>query len=183
MSTTPRLIYKLSLAQHRLLKGADLAFREAAGISTTQLGVLFFLLWAFTEVLQQAILLVSMNLRWRREFLATTSVERQTVLRAHIEGVDAISDGLFLVILLAFIVANVLFAGAVLPGQRTRDRVASTCFAVGALLGIISLSETLGYAWGGAAMEVLYPLLQPGARLVIGIWLWRSAQSMTETSP
>jgi DNA-binding MarR family transcriptional regulator len=43
MSTTPRLIYKLSLAQHRLLKSADLAFREAAGISTTQLGVLFFL--------------------------------------------------------------------------------------------------------------------------------------------
>jgi MarR family transcriptional regulator, organic hydroperoxide resistance regulator len=43
MSTNPRLIYKLSLAQHRLLKSADLAFREAAGISTTQLGVLFFL--------------------------------------------------------------------------------------------------------------------------------------------
>ena len=43
MSTTPRLIYKLSLAQHRLLKSSDLAFREAAGISTTQLGVLFFL--------------------------------------------------------------------------------------------------------------------------------------------
>jgi MarR family transcriptional regulator, organic hydroperoxide resistance regulator len=43
MSTTPRLIYMLSLAQHRLLKSADLAFREAAGISTTQLGVLFFL--------------------------------------------------------------------------------------------------------------------------------------------
>jgi MarR family transcriptional regulator, organic hydroperoxide resistance regulator len=44
MSATPhRLIYKLSLAQHRLLKSADLAFREAAGISTTQLGVLFLL--------------------------------------------------------------------------------------------------------------------------------------------
>jgi DNA-binding MarR family transcriptional regulator len=43
MSTNPRLIYKLSLAQHRLLKSTDLAFREAAGISTTQLGVLFFL--------------------------------------------------------------------------------------------------------------------------------------------
>ena len=44
MSATPhRLIYKLSLAQHRLMKSADLAFREAAGISATQLGVLFFL--------------------------------------------------------------------------------------------------------------------------------------------
>jgi DNA-binding MarR family transcriptional regulator len=38
-----RLIYKLSLAQHRLLKSADEAFKEASGISTTQLGVLFFL--------------------------------------------------------------------------------------------------------------------------------------------
>jgi DNA-binding MarR family transcriptional regulator len=44
MSAKPyRLIYKLSLAQHRLLKSADLAFKEASGISTTQLGVLFFL--------------------------------------------------------------------------------------------------------------------------------------------
>jgi DNA-binding MarR family transcriptional regulator len=44
MSAKPhRLIYKLSLAQHRLLKSADLAFKEAGGISTTQLGVLFFL--------------------------------------------------------------------------------------------------------------------------------------------
>jgi DNA-binding MarR family transcriptional regulator len=44
MSAKPqRLIYKLSLAQHRLLKSADQAFREAGGISTTQLGVLFFL--------------------------------------------------------------------------------------------------------------------------------------------
>jgi DNA-binding MarR family transcriptional regulator len=38
-----RLIYKLSLAQHRLLRSADQAFKEASGISTTQLGVLFFL--------------------------------------------------------------------------------------------------------------------------------------------
>jgi DNA-binding MarR family transcriptional regulator len=44
MSAKPhRLIYKLSLAQHRLLKSADMAFKEAGGISTTQLGVLFFL--------------------------------------------------------------------------------------------------------------------------------------------
>jgi MarR family transcriptional regulator, organic hydroperoxide resistance regulator len=38
-----RLIHLMSLAQHRLLKSADLAFKEALGISTTQLGVLFLL--------------------------------------------------------------------------------------------------------------------------------------------
>jgi DNA-binding MarR family transcriptional regulator len=40
---THRLIHLLSLAQHRLLKGADQTFKDALGISTTQLGVLFLL--------------------------------------------------------------------------------------------------------------------------------------------
>ena len=38
-----RLLHLLSLAQHRLLKSADLAFKETLDISTTQLGVLFLL--------------------------------------------------------------------------------------------------------------------------------------------
>ena len=38
-----RLIHLLSLAQHRLLKSADLAFKETLDVSTTQLGVLFLL--------------------------------------------------------------------------------------------------------------------------------------------
>ncbi len=42
-SRQPRLILLLSLAQHRLLKAADSAFKDALGISTTQLGVLFLL--------------------------------------------------------------------------------------------------------------------------------------------
>ena len=40
---THRLIHLLSLAQHRLLKSADVTFKDALGISTTQLGVLFLL--------------------------------------------------------------------------------------------------------------------------------------------
>jgi DNA-binding MarR family transcriptional regulator len=40
---THRLIHLLSLAQHRLLKSADLAFKDDLGISTPQLGVLFLL--------------------------------------------------------------------------------------------------------------------------------------------
>jgi MarR family transcriptional regulator, organic hydroperoxide resistance regulator len=39
----PRLFLLLSKAQHRLLKSTDSTFREALGISTTQLGVLFLL--------------------------------------------------------------------------------------------------------------------------------------------
>jgi len=43
MPKRPRLIHLMSLAQHRLRKSADSAFKEALGISMTQLGVLFVL--------------------------------------------------------------------------------------------------------------------------------------------
>jgi DNA-binding MarR family transcriptional regulator len=39
----PRLIHMMALAQHRLKKSADAAFKEGLGITTAQLGVLFFL--------------------------------------------------------------------------------------------------------------------------------------------
>jgi MarR family transcriptional regulator, organic hydroperoxide resistance regulator len=42
-SRPPRLFLLLSQAQHRLIKSADSAYKEALGISATQLGVLFFL--------------------------------------------------------------------------------------------------------------------------------------------
>jgi DNA-binding MarR family transcriptional regulator len=39
----PRLFHLMSLAQHRLLKHADVTFGDALGISMTQLGALFIL--------------------------------------------------------------------------------------------------------------------------------------------
>ncbi len=42
-SRVPRLFYLMSLAQHRLKKSTDTAFKDALDISTTQLGVLFLL--------------------------------------------------------------------------------------------------------------------------------------------
>ncbi|HYM01116.1 MAG TPA: MarR family transcriptional regulator [Blastocatellia bacterium] len=43
MPSRPRFFLLLSQAQHRLLKSADAGYREALGITATQLGVLFFL--------------------------------------------------------------------------------------------------------------------------------------------
>jgi DNA-binding MarR family transcriptional regulator len=42
-SKKPRLFHLLSLAQHRLLKAVDNAFKEEVGIGGTQLSVLWFL--------------------------------------------------------------------------------------------------------------------------------------------
>lgn len=42
-SRPPRLFHLMSLAQHRLAKTVDTAFRQPLGISSTHLGVLWFL--------------------------------------------------------------------------------------------------------------------------------------------
>jgi DNA-binding MarR family transcriptional regulator len=42
-SNKPRFFHLMSLAQHRLMKSTDAAFKEALGISHTQLGVLWLL--------------------------------------------------------------------------------------------------------------------------------------------
>jgi small-conductance mechanosensitive channel len=152
---------------------AVLTWQRAPG--RTVVGVVFFVLWTFAEAVEQALLLITMNLRWRREYLATRDPNRQAVLQAHVEGVDAITDGFFFVILVAFIVANALFAWALLGSGHRRDRLPGACFVIGTALGVISLSQTLGSDVGGAAMDLLYPLLQPAARFIVGMWLWRSA--------
>lgn len=151
---------------------AVVAWRRAPG--RVFAGALFFALWAFTEAIEQSILLASLNLRWRREYLATSDRDRQAVLQVHAEGVDGITDGLFLLILIAFIVGNALLASALL-GRRGRDLIPGACFVIGAALGVVSLSQTLGSDLGGTAMDVLYPALQPAARFVVGLWLWQSA--------
>jgi DNA-binding MarR family transcriptional regulator len=43
MTQRPRFFHLMSMAQHRLLKAIDAAYKEALGISSTQLGVLFIL--------------------------------------------------------------------------------------------------------------------------------------------
>ena len=42
-SKKPRFFHLMSLAQHRLMKSTDAAFKEALGVSHTQLGVLWLL--------------------------------------------------------------------------------------------------------------------------------------------
>ena len=42
-SKKPRLFHLMSLAQHRLVKSTDAAFKDALGVSHTQLGVLWIL--------------------------------------------------------------------------------------------------------------------------------------------
>lgn len=151
-----------------------LALRAPHAFGSTTVGFIFYLLWAFVEAVQQCLTLVALNWTWRVTYLASTDVATRATLRAHIEAFDALWDGLFFLLLLAFILANVLFAVAT-HGGRGLQRTVAIFFVLGAGLGVTSLLTSFG---GGlippGLMAVLYPTIQPAGRFLTGLWVLRA---------
>jgi hypothetical protein len=138
-------------------------------------GFVFFLLWAGTEAVQQSLTLVTLNWTWRTAYLQASDSAGRDVLRAYLGAFEGVSDGLFFFILVAFIVADVAYAMATWGGDSLQRTVA-VGFGLAAGLGVVSALTSFGPGvFPDALMAVLYPLFQPAARLLTGVWLWRQS--------
>ena len=140
-------------------------------------GFLTFFLWGSAEAAQQALTIVAFD-RWRAAYLAGDEAVRATMaLRVAIY--DGLWDALYFLLLIAFLIANVLYAVAMRRG-RGLTRGLSVLYAGAALLTLSILVNELG----GPALPPLlnawiYPAIQPLARTLIGVWLWRYANEST----
>jgi hypothetical protein len=151
--------------------GAALVHR-APGRAT--IGALAFAVWALTELVQQSLLLVGLRWTLYPGYLAAAPAD-QPAIAASIAAVQGVSDALFFVLLIAFVVAHVLYAWA-MPKASGLDRVVATIFVLAAGLGVISFLTSFGRGvMPAAVMDVLYPLIQPAGRALTGVWLWRRA--------
>ena len=143
--------------------------REAASLVIP--GLLAFALWGATEAGQQAMTLFAFN-PWRLAWLAN-----DPVVRASMELRTALYDGawnaMYFLLIVGFFIANALYAVAMWrrPGL---SRVVGGFYAAAALLTLqIIVVETGGGQLLPAAIEFwVYPLIQPLARTLIGVWLW-----------
>lgn len=157
--------------------------RVAHATGAVVTAVTFLLLWAGTEAVQQAIALVAVQWTWRAALAGTPDAATVLRLRSHIEGADGLTDAMFLVILMAFVVANVALAVATWQPDAL-SRAVSVGFVLAAALGVISGLTAFGTGvLPPAVMAVLYPALQPPARVLTGIWLWRHARSPSLAPP
>jgi len=148
-------------------------FEAAADLAIT--GFLYYVFWALTEGIQQSLTLVALDWTWRRQFLAAGSDAERAVLQQYMDGFSALSDGFFFFLLIAFIVANALYAAAVWGGSSLQ-RIVAVSFGVSSMLGVVSLLTS----YGGTimppnVMAVAYPALGPAGRLLTGIWLLRAS--------
>jgi hypothetical protein len=153
------------------------AVRAAVAPGASFTGLVFFLLWAGTEAVQQSLTLVTLNWTWRTEYLQSTTAAARDVLGQYLQAFEAVSDGLFFFILIAFIVADVAYAVATWGGDSLQRTVA-VGFGLAAGLGVVSALTSFGPGvFPDALMAVLYPLIQPAARFLTGVWLWRQAST------
>ena len=146
--------------------------RHAAGAVT--LATLGFFLWGATEAGQQTLRIVALDRTWRQAWPTADAAARE-LIRSHVAVYDALWNSMFFLLLLGFFAGNVLLALAV-RHHGGLARWVSIAFWVGAGLTAIELVPELGGpSLDNPFVDALYPLTQPAARALIGVWLWREA--------
>ncbi|UXI65836.1 hypothetical protein [Tahibacter amnicola] len=145
--------------------------RLAAGLVLP--GFLGFLLWGMSEAGQQAMTLIAFD-RWRHAWLVADAATKDA-LRVQIAVYDGLWDALYFLLLIAFVIGNSFYAIAIARRGRLGRWLAFFYTAAAALTVTIIASELGAPPLPGPLNAVLYPALQPLARILIGVWLWRMA--------
>ena len=143
----------------------------AAGAAST--GFLFFMVWGFTEALQQALSLVALNFTWRAGYAESTDEALRTMLQTQITGFAGLWDALFFLLLVGFMLGNLLYGIALWKGTGLEKVLSWLFFLIAAFTLINLISNYGGPALLSGALGWLYPVIQQVARVLIGLWLWR----------
>jgi len=148
------------------------ASRRRAASGPAVVGFLGFLLWAFTEAGQQALTLTTFD-RWRRAYPAADEAAR-SLLRTQIATYDALWDAMYVLLLIGFMVGNAFLAVALWKSPGL-GRLVAVLYIAAAGLGLTNFLPEFGGPGLPPSLDFwLYPALQPAARLLIGVYLWRA---------
>jgi len=142
-------------------------------------GMFFGLIWAMTEMAQQAYTIVALNNHWRPSYQAATDESVQNAIFSQLNGYYPIWDSMYFLIILGFGIASLLFGIALLSGNK----FAKVLAVINILIGLFSILNfvsdylqvtsllplvSLWYEW-------FYSYLQPLWRILLAVWLWMLA--------
>ena len=144
-------------------------FAPAAAV----IGLLGFVLWAFTEAGQQTLTLFAFD-KWRAAYFAADEVLRSQI-RSSTLMYDGLWDAMYFLLLIGFAIGNLSF-GAALVRQHRFTRVVGVFFLAAFALTLTNIARDLsGFTLPELLSTWSYPAVQPVARILIGVWLWRAA--------
>jgi hypothetical protein len=152
---------------------------KSAGLALV--GGIGFLVWGVVEVIQQALTLVAFD-PWRIAWLAGDAKVRME-MPVRVAMYDGVWDALYLALLTGIILGSACF-GRLFWQSDTLSRVVSIFYVLAALLSVYFFFTSVGVREFLPERLVFwfYPLTQPLARTLIGVWLWRTAYEERERS-
>ena len=141
------------------------------------LGTLFLLIWAYTEMSQQALLIDALNQMWRPGYVGAEDEESKEMFRTLIEGAGGISDSHYFLVIYGFGLGSLLY-GLAFVQQADWAKWIGVALV---FIGVLSLCSFLRYYLGMSFLngvvnwsyEWIYPYLQPAVRIAIGLWIWK----------
>jgi len=130
-----------------------------------------FFIWGFTELLGVSVTIWAVNRSWRAHYLDADTA-RRNILRTLLEGWPQVWDGMFFVLLVAFLLGSLSLGLLAIKG-RGLERATSVLLLLSVPLSIcIITGEYWNVSIASRLESFIYPILQPISRAVMGGWLW-----------
>lgn len=142
------------------------------------IGLIGFILWAFTEAGQQTLTLFAFD-RWRAAWLTGDEL-----MRTHLPTLTVLYDGLwdamYFLLLIGFAIGNASLGAALIRERGLTRIVGAFLFAAFALTFTNIAGELRWFTLPEWLATWSYPAIQPLGRALLGVWLWKMAD---ETQP
>ncbi len=140
-------------------------------------GLFYLLVWAVTEMTQQAFIIDALNQYWRPGFLNAADPSEKSAYETMLRGFGGFSDSQYFTLLFGFGVGTTLFGYAFLCTDSLGKGIGAALIGI----GILSIVSFAGYYAGMSFVTPmtswiysnLYGLIQTGVRIAMGVWCWR----------
>lgn len=140
-------------------------------------GTLFLLIWSFSEMSQQALLIDTLNQIWRPGYVQALTDVDKNMFTTLIKAANGISDSNYFLVIYGFGLGSLLYGLAFICENGLGKWIGISLIFIGLLsllsfaryyLGISFLNGIVDFSY-----EWIYPYLQPLVRVVLGVWILR----------
>ena len=144
-------------------------------------GFASYVVFAFVEILRTSLSIFAVNRVWRAGYETSNDDVRRETFRDAIDAFAGVNDTLFFLFFAAF-TAGLFCYGFALLLRSGIDQGMGLLFL---LWGVLNLPDLVGAIAGNEALgkgfEWVGRYLQPAARLLIGVWLWKASSRLRAT--
>jgi hypothetical protein len=139
------------------------------------IGTLFLLIWAYTEMSQQSLLIDTLNQIWRPGYIGADNDVTKNMFVTMIKTANGFSDSKYFLVIYSFGMGSLLYGLALVQQSGLSKWIGGSLL----LIGLLSLFSFARYYLGLSFLNVIvnwsyewiYPYLQPIVRIAIGVWI------------